>query len=57
MKIGPTNYSLNYPDSKIPPAKAALDALETRPDLKDRPFGELVSLFARGKELPAPPPD
>src|SRR6187455_2995133 len=35
------------------PAKAARAALIDRPDLAGKPFGHLVSLFARG--LPLPP--
>ncbi|HET6156713.1 MAG TPA: hypothetical protein VFE34_00070 [Dongiaceae bacterium] len=37
-----------------PPAQAARAALESRPDLADRPFGAIVSLLARNEELPAP---
>ena len=35
------------------PAKAARAALVDRPDLAGKPFGHLVSLFARGLPLPA----
>ena len=35
------------------PAKAARAALVERPDLAGKPFGHLVSLFARGLPLPA----
>ena len=35
------------------PAKAARAALAERPDLAGKPFGHLVSLFARGLPLPA----
>jgi hypothetical protein len=34
------------------PAKAARAALIDRPDLAGKPFGHLVSLFARGLPLP-----
>jgi hypothetical protein len=34
------------------PAKAARAALVDRPDLAGKPFGHLVSLFARGLPLP-----
>ncbi len=36
----------------LPPSRAARAALIERPDLADRPFGSIVSLFARGEELP-----
>lgn len=36
----------------VPPARAARAAVEGRPDLADRPFGSIVSLFARGLDLP-----
>lgn len=39
---------------RVPPSRAARAALEGRPDLADRPFGSIVSLFARGLDLPAP---
>ena len=35
-----------------PPAQAARQALEDRPDLASRPFGAIVSLLARHLELP-----
>lgn len=35
------------------PARAARLALESRPDLAGRPFGAIVSLIARGLDLPA----
>ena len=35
------------------PAKSARAALIDRPDLAGKPFGHLVSLFARGLPLPA----
>jgi hypothetical protein len=38
----------------MPPAQAARAALEGRPDLAGRPFGAIVSLFARKEELPVP---
>ena len=37
----------------IRPAQAARTALADRPDLAGRPFGAIVSLFARHEELPA----
>lgn len=37
----------------VPPAQAARAALESRPDLAGRPFGAIVSLLARHRELPA----
>jgi hypothetical protein len=39
---------------RTPPAQAARAALEERPDLAGRPFGAIVSLLARNRELPAP---
>jgi len=36
-----------------PPAQAARAALADRPDLAGKPFGQIVSLFARGLDLPA----
>ena len=36
-----------------PPSRAARAALTERPDLADRPFGSIVSLFARCEELPS----
>ena len=37
-----------------PPAKAARDLIQTtRSDLAERPFGQIVSLIARGIDLPA----
>lgn len=38
--------------SDFNPAKAARAALAERPDLAGKPFGHLVSLFARGLPLP-----
>lgn len=35
-----------------PPAQAARAALADRPDLAGKPFGKIVSLFARGLDLP-----
>jgi hypothetical protein len=35
-----------------PPAQAARDLLESRANLANEPFGELVSLFARGQDVP-----
>ena len=45
-QAGETERALN-------PAKSARAALIDRPDLAGKPFGHLVSLFARG--LPLPP--
>jgi hypothetical protein len=38
------------------PAKAARELLANRPDLADKPFGQIVSKIARGEEIVAPPP-
>ena len=35
-----------------PPAKAARELLDTRPDLASQPFGKLVEAFARGQTIP-----
>jgi hypothetical protein len=40
-------------DHKQSPAKMVREQLATRTDLTDQPFGNLVSLIARGLELPA----
>ena len=42
---------------KQPPAQAARDLLESRADLANEPFGKLVSLFARGQDIPPAPTD
>ena len=38
------------------PAKAARELLANRPDLADKPFGQIVSKIARGEEIAEPPP-
>ena len=40
-----------------PPAQAARDLLESRANLANEPFGKLVSLFARGWDIPPTPSD
>jgi hypothetical protein len=40
---------------KQPPAQAARDLLQSRTDLASEPFGQLVSLFARGQDVPPAP--
>jgi hypothetical protein len=47
----PTSAQTNQ-IQKQPPAKAARDLLATRTDLASEPFGQLVSLFARGQDIP-----
>ena len=42
---------------KQPPAQAARDLLQSRTDLSSEPFGKLVSLFARGQDIPSAPTD
>jgi len=42
---------------KQPPAHAARDLLQSRTDLASEPFGQLVSLFARGQDIPPAPTD
>ena len=37
---------------RTPPAKAARELLDTRPDLASQPFGKLVEAFARGQTIP-----
>ena len=53
--VTPTQSSEQTDDSKraLNPAQAARAALIDRPDLAGKPFGHLVSLFARGLPLPA----
>jgi hypothetical protein len=48
-----TPPSLAQHGQQTNPAHAARTALVDRPDLADKPFGSLVSLFAKG--LPLPP--
>jgi hypothetical protein len=48
MKILPTTTAQPH----TPPAKAARELLETRPDLSNQPFGQLVSALARGQTIP-----
>ena len=50
---GDASFARHLDADHVPPAQAARAALETRPDLADRPFGAIVSLFARHEELPA----
>jgi hypothetical protein len=38
---------------KQPPAKAARELLSTQSDMADQPFGKLVSMLARGEEIPS----
>ena len=52
----PSNVVTNQ-NQKQPPAQAARDLLQTRSDLTSEPFGKLVSLFARGQEIPPAPTD
>jgi hypothetical protein len=47
----PPNVVTNQ-DQNQPPAKAARALLQSRTDLTDEPFGKLVSLFARGQDIP-----
>jgi hypothetical protein len=51
---GAASFAGHLDADHVPPAQAARAALENRPDLADRPFGAIVSLFARHEELPAP---
>jgi hypothetical protein len=54
MKINPAvNSTLSHAHHS--PAKAARELLQSRPDLAEQPFGQLVSKLARGEEIaPAP---
>jgi hypothetical protein len=52
----PSNAVANQ-DHKQSPAKAARDLLQSRADLAGEPFGKLVSLFARGQDIPSAPTD
>jgi hypothetical protein len=47
----PSNVVTNQ-NQKQPPAQAARDLLQGRADLTGEPFGKLVSIFARGLEIP-----
>jgi len=47
------SFARHLDEHHLPPAKAARAALQDRPDLAGRPFGAIVSLFARHEELPA----
>ena len=59
INVGQANVSPTLPEqadefqNHINPARAARAAQVDRPDLAGRPFGSLVSLFAKG--LPLPP--
>ena len=61
MHIAPTTSvkpnAVTNQDHNQPPAKAALALLATRTDMADEPFGKLVSLFARGQDIPSAPSD
>ena len=52
MKILPTQTPTPAVQPHTPPAKAARDLLDTRPDLSNQPFGQLVSALARGQTIP-----
>jgi hypothetical protein len=53
MKIYPeASAAVTSSTPKQPPAQAARDAIASRPDLDNQPFGKLVSLFARDLPLP-----
>jgi hypothetical protein len=52
----PSNIVTNQ-SQKQPPAQAARDLLQSRVDLASEPFGKLVSLFARGEQIPPAPTD
>jgi len=54
QQSGDTSFAKHLDVDHVPPAQAARAALENRSDLADRPFGAIVSLFARHEELPAP---
>jgi hypothetical protein len=56
MKINPAaSQALAKHQPHQPPAQAARNLLATREDLAERPFGRLVSVIARGQEIPAAP--
>jgi hypothetical protein len=50
---GEGGFASHVDADHVPPSQAARTALEDRPDLAGRPFGAIVSLFARHEELPA----
>jgi hypothetical protein len=49
--------ALTNQNQRQPPAKAARELLQSRPDLVSEPFGKLVSLFAQGQPVPPAPTD
>ena len=59
MHIAPTTSipanAVTNQAHKQPPAQAARDLLQSRTDLASEPFGQLVSLFARGQDVPPAP--
>ena len=58
MKINPiASQAVTHPKPHLhqPPAKAARELLQSRVDLSDQPFGKLVSMIAKGEEIPAAP--
>jgi hypothetical protein len=59
MHVAPTtsisSSAVTNQNQKQPPAQAARDLLQTRSDLTSEPFGKLVSLFARGQDIPSAP--
>ncbi len=52
VEVAPQSH---VPPAHVPPAQAARAAFAARADLADRPFGAIVSMFARHMELPASP--
>jgi hypothetical protein len=53
MKVNPIGaQAIPHSQEKQPPAKAARDLLSTATDLPEQPFGKLVSMFARGEDVP-----
>ena len=56
MHINPHEPSSMQPlELRQSPAQAARVAIADRPDLAEQPFGQLVSLIARGEAIPAAP--
>ncbi len=50
MNINPTTTPAS-PHAHHSPAKAARELLQSRPDLENEPFGQIVSKLARGEEI------
>ncbi len=52
MKISATSTAGPHAHHSV--AQAARELLQSRPDLANQPFGQIVSKLARGEEIPSP---